>query len=49
MASDEIGREPMDKEIATTSGPPMKQGELHQDVEVGLEMVDIDRIEKVYQ
>ena len=39
----------MDKEINTTSGPQIKQGDFHQDVEVGPEMVDLDRIEKVYK
>jgi hypothetical protein len=35
----------------TTEAPHAahKQDGLHQDVEVGMEMVDIDRIEKVYK
>ncbi|KAF2030210.1 high affinity nicotinic acid plasma membrane permease-like protein [Setomelanomma holmii] len=46
MASDEIGRVPPEKGVTETSAP--KLGEQHQDVEVGPEMINIDRIEKVY-
>lgn len=50
MASSEaIGRSPIHKEIGQNSMDAMKQGELHRDVEVGPEMVDIDRIERVYK
>lgn len=50
MASEAIERGPVGK----TPGdePPsdiLKQGELHKDVEVGPEMVDLDRIERVYK
>jgi hypothetical protein len=45
MASDaEIA--PIEKRVGETSDA--KQSGLHQDVEVGPEMVDIDRIERVY-
>ena len=44
MASDAIGRVPgEEKGVATSSAP-----DAQRDVEEGLEMVDIDRIEKVY-
>jgi hypothetical protein len=46
MASDEIGRAEPEKRVAETDAT--KQGDLHQDVEVGPEMINIDRIEKVY-
>jgi hypothetical protein len=46
MASAEIGRAPTEKGAAATSAP--KLGEQHHDVEVGPEMINIDRIEKVY-
>jgi hypothetical protein len=46
MASESIGRAPPEKGIMETGAP--KLGEQHQDVEVGPEMVNIDRIEKVY-
>jgi hypothetical protein len=37
---------PIDKRVEETR--TSKQGGLHQGVEVGHEMVDIDRIERVY-
>ena len=36
----------LDKQVDETGAP--KHGDLHQDVEVGAEAVDIARIEKVY-
>jgi hypothetical protein len=47
--SEAIGRRPGANEITESSRDPPKQGELHEDVEVGLEMIDIDRIESVYK
>jgi hypothetical protein len=46
MASEAVGRVPQEKGITETDVP--KQGDQHQDVEVGPEMINIDRIEKVY-
>lgn len=43
-------RRPGEKEIAETAGPASNQSGLEeQDVEDGLDAVDIDRIEKVYR
>jgi hypothetical protein len=44
MASDRIER----PEKGVPGNEPVKMGEQHQDVEVGPEMINIDRIEKVY-
>lgn len=49
MASENIGRGPIDKEIIESAGNAPKQGESARDVEVGQETIDIDRIEKVYR
>jgi len=46
MASEAIERAPPEKGITETNAP--KHGDQHQDVEVGPEMINIDRIEKVY-
>ncbi|KAH7337920.1 high affinity nicotinic acid plasma membrane permease-like protein [Pyrenochaeta sp. MPI-SDFR-AT-0127] len=46
MASEVAGRDSVGKQIEETSAP--KKGNLHQDVEAGPDVVDIDRIEKVY-
>jgi hypothetical protein len=46
MASDAVEITAMDKRAEETG--TSKQGGLHQDVEVGHEMVDVDRIERVY-
>jgi hypothetical protein len=47
--SEAIGRRPGANEVTESLRDPPKQGELHEDVEVGAEMIDIDRIEKVYK
>lgn len=49
MASDAIGHDAMGKEILQTAPEDRGKGEFHQDVEVGLEAIDIDRIERVYK
>jgi len=49
MASDAIGRGPVEKEIAQSAEDGSKQGDFQRDVEVGPEMIDIDRIERVYR
>jgi hypothetical protein len=49
MASDAIGHGPLRKDIEETQGHARKHGDLHQDVEVGPEIINIDRIEKVYK
>jgi hypothetical protein len=46
MTAEAIGRAPPGKDVTEPSAP--KLGDLHQDVEVGPETVNIDRIEKVY-
>jgi hypothetical protein len=46
MTSEGIEQSPREKAIMETNVP--KHGGEHQDVEVGAEMVNIDRIEKVY-
>ena len=46
MASDTVEIAPMEKIAGESS--TSKQGGLHQDVEAGPEMVDLDRIERVY-
>ena len=47
MASEGIQqRAPVEKGAAGQGA--IKQGEQHQDVEVGAEMINVDRIEKVY-
>ena len=46
MASDAVEIAPIEKRVGETSDG--KQTGLHQDVEVGPEMIDIDRIERVY-
>lgn len=46
MATNAVGHDPADDKFAATTAP--KHGDLHQDVEAGAEMVDIERIEKVY-
>jgi hypothetical protein len=47
MASQAVGRAPPEKGVVETSPPRL--GEQNQDVEGGHEMVNIDRIEKVYE
>jgi len=37
----------LDKQVEETSTP--KHGDLHQDVELGSEATDIERVEKVYE
>jgi len=49
VESEGIGRRPGANEITEIQRDPPKQGKLHEDVEVGMDMVDIDRIEKVYK
>lgn len=50
MVADTIDRGPSRKEMEETSGTAPKLGELHRDVEDGPEeMINIDRIEKVYK
>jgi hypothetical protein len=46
MASEAHGHASSGKEFAEINMP--EEGELHQDVEVGPEMVNVDRIERVY-
>lgn len=46
MASEAIERSPQENEFSSTNIP--EKGELHQDVEVGPDMINVDRIEKVY-
>lgn len=46
MASDAVEIAPIEKRVGETSDA--KQTGLHRDAEVGPEMVDIDRIERVY-
>jgi len=46
MASEVIEQAPREKAIMETNVP--KHGDGHQDVEVGPDMVNVDRIEKVY-
>jgi hypothetical protein len=46
MALDAVEIAPIEKRVGETSDG--KQTGLHQDVEVGPEMIDIDRIERVY-
>jgi hypothetical protein len=46
MALDAVEIAPIEKRVGETSDA--KQTGLHQDVEVGPEMIDIDRIERVY-
>jgi hypothetical protein len=47
MTSEAAGRAPLEKGIVETTAPRL--GEQHQDVEGGHDMVNIDRIEKVYE
>ena len=48
--SADAGRRRGDKEIAETAAPALNHGGLDErDVEEGPEMVDVDRIEKVYR
>jgi hypothetical protein len=49
MASDAIGRSPIEEERSKQLGDEVKLDGLHRDVEVGPEMIDIDRIEQVYR
>jgi hypothetical protein len=49
MAVDAIGRGPSEEERSKRLGDELKQDGLHRDVEVGPEMIDIDRIEQVYR
>jgi hypothetical protein len=49
MAQNLIGQGPVDKTASMSPDELAKQGEFSQDVEVGPEMVDIDRIEQVYR
>lgn len=46
MASATIDHAALSEQTGETTAP--KQGDLHQDVEVGAEATDIARIEKVY-
>jgi hypothetical protein len=46
MASDAVEIAPTEKRVGEANDG--KQTGLHQDVEVGPEVVDIDRIERVY-
>jgi hypothetical protein len=46
MVSGDIGRAAPEKRIEVTE--PVKLGEQHQDIEAAPEMINIDRIEKVY-
>lgn len=46
MASATTDNAALDKQIEETGAP--KRGDLHRDVEIGPEAVDIERIEKVY-
>ncbi|KAJ4299386.1 hypothetical protein N0V90_004631 [Kalmusia sp. IMI 367209] len=49
MSAAAIGRGPVEKEITETTGSAPKQNSLNeQDVETGPEVINIDRIEKVY-
>lgn len=38
----------LDKRVEETSSGAPKQGDVHRDVEIGGEAVDIERVEKVY-
>lgn len=49
MSSDAIGRDPVGKEVEETQQSTLKHGDVHRDLEVGQEMIDIDRIENVYK
>ena len=46
MASATTYNAALDKQIEETSAP--KHGDRHQDVEIGPDAVDVERIEKVY-
>lgn len=46
MASATTDNAALDNQIDETVAP--KRGDVHEDVELGAEAVDIDRIEKVY-
>jgi hypothetical protein len=47
MASASADDAALDKQIEETHAP--KHGDLHHDVEIGPDAVDIERIEKVYE
>ena len=50
MSSEAMARRPGEKEIAETAGPASHQGGSEsQDLEDGQQMVDVERIEKVYR
>lgn len=46
MASDTTDNAALDKQIEENGAP--KRGDLHQDVEIGPDAIDIERVEKVY-
>ena len=39
----------MDKEVSVPAGNAAKQGDFHEDREIGPDAVDVARIEKVYE
>jgi hypothetical protein len=49
MTGTTTGRCPMDKEVSVPAENIAKQGDFHEDREIGLDAVDIARIEKVYK
>ena len=49
MASHAAKRGPIEEEVAQHTGQSDKQGDVHQDVEAAPEMIDLDRIERVYK
>lgn len=49
MAGTTTGRYPRDKEVSVPAENIAKQGDFHEDREIGLDAVDIARIEKVYK
>ena len=49
MAGTTTGRYPMNKEVSVPAGNVAKQGDFHEDREIGPDAVDIARIEKVYK
>jgi hypothetical protein len=49
MASDAIGRGPVEKVVEETVGSASRKDGAQRDVESAPEMIDIDRIERVYE
>ena len=49
MTGTTTGRYPMGKGVSVPAGDAAKQGDFHEDREIGPDAVDIARIEKVYE